>query len=605
MRGLRKAAVWLLPALATALVIQNEDISHAVFSSTGGSPNTGTNAIIDYQPENGFVKFNVPCPGCSEEERKAIEEAAFAFSVFETRRARCLDESGVLFPGKREKGYGPRGQGSFGLEIEEDSELEGARGLWSISCVCLNAEAARPCLPENYVRVLVFSLRSIGRYPHPGFTITYKDSDKPEILKVSLVPDDEALLDLTKSTHWHNPTISANPSVPLIDVGLYHSTLLDQSFSSPTGSNPSIPLSTSTSFTSSGAFTISAARPAATQIQVDIDVVHSVSATPAPEPTVTTSINLDLQANQPMKIIEHVFNVFETKAKELVQAAMDARPGSDAQNFLSSEITSVVKDVESISNEIVNSGERIPPLPSALDSVTLSIKADTNVEITPSATTSDATPSPSKSPVRSTLRTDQTVRAFQITSVIIIIVLLLTFIFVYLFRNPRRRADRAARAEERRRRRLYRRAARQHKWRSWFGRLRGTFVPNHDGPTAEAWEEKQLIAVQTDGPSLREMRRELRALRNAHTVIDGIVRAEEGRTDGNSSTSRIRRVERRNRSYSESTADSVPPTYEASVTIVNGFPYTPNGTDSTPDSSVIDTSPRTSIYLSNSDSEKD
>jgi len=470
--------------------------------------------------------------------------------------------------------------------------------------VCVNAEAGRPCLPENYVRVLVFSLRSIGRYPHPGFTVTYKGFGKPEILKVSLVPDDEALLDLTKSNHWRNPTISANPSIPLIDVGLYHSTLLDQSFSSPTGSNPNIPLSTGTTFISSGAITLSAAQPVATQMQVGNNVFHSVSGTSAPEPTFVPSINLDLQVNQPMKIIEHVFDVFETKAKELVQAAMDARRSVNAQKFLSSEITSVIEDVESISDETVTTGDGIPPLSSAPESATISINPEINDELAPSATTSDST-SPSTSPVRSTLRTDQTVRAFQITSVIIIIVTLLTFVFVHLFRNPRRRADRAAHAEERRRRRLYRRAARQHKWRSWFGRLRATFVPRHDEPTAETWEEKKLVVGETSAPSLREMRRELCALRTAHTVVDRIVRAEEGRTDGNASTSRIRRAERRLRSYSGSTADSVPPTYEESVTIVNGYPYTPNGTNSTPDSSVIDTSPRTSIYLSNSDSEKD
>lgn len=475
--------------------------------------------------------------------------------------------------------------------------------------MCLNSEAGRPCLPENYVRVLVFTLRSIGRYPHPGFTITYRDFNKPEIMKVSLVPDEEALLDLTRSTHWQNPTISRNPSVPLIDVGLYHSTLLDQSFSSPTSSNPSMPLSTGMTFNPSAVVTVSTVRPATTQVQVAHDTILSVFMTPAPEPTGTPAINPNIQANRPMKIIEHVFNVFETKAKEFVHVAMEARPHIDAQNFLSSEIAAGVrkfKDLEAISNEIITTADHIAPFHDELDSVTSSLTSDRNIPPVSSASPSGVTSQPSTSANPSTLRTVQAVRAFQITSVIIIIVALSTFIFVYLFRNPRRRADRAACAEERRRRRLYKRAARQHRWRSWLGRLRGTFVPRHVGPTAETWEEKQFIATETDSPSLSEMRRELRALRTAHTIVDGIVRAEEGRTDGSSFISRVRRVERRTRTYSGSTADSVgPPPYEESVTLVDGFQYTPNGTDSTPDSSVIDTSPRTSLYLSNSDSEKD
>jgi len=474
--------------------------------------------------------------------------------------------------------------------------------------VCLNQEAGRPCLPENSVRVLVFSLRSFGRYPHPGFTITYRYFDKPEILKVSLFPDDEALLGLTKSLPWHNPTVAANPSIPLLDDGLYHSTSLDQSFLSPTGSNPSIPVSTGTVFTSSATGTISATQPATTQAKVDHDVVLSGSVTSVPEPTVVPITNVDLQANQPMKIIEHVFNFIEAKGGEIGHAAKNAHPNLDPQNLFSSEFTSNVRKLEdagTTSHEIVIAAAKIPPLTSAADSIAHAHNTDMDIEPKPSAVTSDATVSPSNSPSRSKLRTDQAVRAFQITSVIAIIVALSTSIFVYLFRNPRRRADRAARAEERRRRRLYRQAARQHKWRSWFGRIRGMFVPRQLEPTAETWEEKQMIAGEIV-PSLSEMRRELRALRTAHTVVDGLVRAEEGRTDGSSFRSNIRRGSRRYRSYSGSTADSVgPPAYDESVTMVNGSLYTPNGTDSTPDSSVIDTSPRTSIYLSNSDSEKD
>jgi len=49
MRVLREAAVWLLPALATALVLPNEDISNGVLPSTSGSPSTGTDAILDYR----------------------------------------------------------------------------------------------------------------------------------------------------------------------------------------------------------------------------------------------------------------------------------------------------------------------------------------------------------------------------------------------------------------------------------------------------------------------------------------------------------------------------------------------------------------------------
>ena len=53
MRGLKKAAAWLLPALATTLVIPTDELSDAIFSSTlGANPTNPTEPapnIIDYR----------------------------------------------------------------------------------------------------------------------------------------------------------------------------------------------------------------------------------------------------------------------------------------------------------------------------------------------------------------------------------------------------------------------------------------------------------------------------------------------------------------------------------------------------------------------------
>ena len=107
------------------------------------------------------------------------------------------------------------------------------------------------------------------------------------------------------------------------------------------------------------------------------------------------------------------------------------------------------------------------------------------------------------------------------------------------------------------------------------------------------------------------MREEIYAMRTAHRVVDRIVSAEEGRAPNPSFLEKYRktRVGRRGNSFSSNRSlVSGPPAYEESegeVQVVDGFGYVPRGPICTPDSSVIDTSPRTSLYLRDSDSEKD
>ena len=109
------------------------------------------------------------------------------------------------------------------------------------------------------------------------------------------------------------------------------------------------------------------------------------------------------------------------------------------------------------------------------------------------------------------------------------------------------------------------------------------------------------------------MRAELRALRNAHEIVDSMVNAEEGKNHGAITESQVSLTERRmSRFFRSNSQSSGPPSYEDSVTVVDGLQYTLSGTsltrlgtDCTPDSSVIDTSPRTSVYMGASDSEKE
>lgn len=211
-------------------------------------------------------------------------------------------------------------------------------------------------------------------------------------------------------------------------------------------------------------------------------------------------------------------------------------------------------------------------------------------------------------------RTDQVLRAVKVTSLIIILVSLSVILAAHLM-HPRRRVDRAASREERRNKRLYRCAARRQKWRNWVGKFRRRDRP----PTGGSWGEKHTAdgLTEREGSETAEvMHTGIGELRDAHTIVSDLVRAEEGRglhiseLDGRE----IRRGRRRGSNLSGyESEESGPPAYDDKVFVidgvafVDGFHYLPAGIgiEDTPDSSVIETSPRISMELARSDSGKE
>lgn len=208
-------------------------------------------------------------------------------------------------------------------------------------------------------------------------------------------------------------------------------------------------------------------------------------------------------------------------------------------------------------------------------------------------------------------RTDQILRAVRITSVIIILVSLSVILAAHLM-HPRRRVDRAASREERRNRRLYRCAARRQKWRNWVGKFRR----RDRSPTADTWEEKQAALAQREGFETAEvMYTGIAELCDAHSIVSDLVRAEERR--GVHVSELDGRERRRGRRRGSSlpgyeSEESAPPAYDDDkvfvvdgVAFVDGFQYSLVGVEDTPDSSVIETSPRISMEMARSESGKE
>jgi hypothetical protein len=162
--------------------------------------------------------------------------------------------------------------------------------------------------------------------------------------------------------------------------------------------------------------------------------------------------------------------------------------------------------------------------------------------------------------------------------------------------DPRRRADRASRHEERRVRCEYRRAAHRHRISSWWAA--------HNPRRASAggtpdYEEKRVLILQQEGVLEAAMQDEIRDLETAAELEEGRGRPHivfGGRLEHNGQPSNSRLNEQQ--IYTISDYSAPPPQYETEldedIMVVNGFGYTPSNTDDTPESSVVDFSPRMS-----------
>ncbi|KAH3947172.1 hypothetical protein HBI56_140620 [Parastagonospora nodorum] len=183
----------------------------------------------------------------------------------------------------------------------------------------------------------------------------------------------------------------------------------------------------------------------------------------------------------------------------------------------------------------------------------------------------------------------------------------------------RTRTERAAAREERDTAAAYRRAARQHAWRNWW---RGNW--RKDQERIEDYEEKRSLIQSQESVLEDAMQAEIRQLRAAHDVVNDLVRgAEEGRAPCNchhtyppslASTYPPTVMSSEAPSRPQSRTDSLPsyrsnppsepPNYESEVDmsdiVANGFRQYTSSTISettshwTPDSSVVDVSPRPS-----------
>lgn len=202
--------------------------------------------------------------------------------------------------------------------------------------------------------------------------------------------------------------------------------------------------------------------------------------------------------------------------------------------------------------------------------------------------------SPEPAPTSPLLEESSHHTGLKIFGLALILFSLLTWIFLRL-RDPRLQADRAARREERRNKRLFRRAARQHRWKRWFCSWRHR---DHRCTSVSTWDEKRARVLEQEDVLEKVMKEDIRKIRKAHKVENNVNAAEQGRSIYVYDSDDSRRRSRETLPGYESEGTQ-PPCYDVDVSggltrVADGFRYIPADREDTPDSSVISTSPRTS-----------
>ncbi|KAA6407037.1 MAG: hypothetical protein FRX48_09103 [Lasallia pustulata] len=563
MRAPLKAAVVLVPALAFALVIPEG--FPPISPSRHGVELFPPLSQLQQSPSDALINFVVPCNNCyPTNDGRTGQDQVFHFRVLPVERPCGTNDLWLNDQPLFSHWNGITAQGVQLVEAAGASQVASKDFYvsWNITCL-FNAlrEDGASSQGEDVAQVLKLKIHGLGPEEDDlGFTVSYKQLGAPAILRLS--PEVEHL-EATDghAESWRNPSVLLDPTYTSWD-----DTTKDDAIAKSEGRLPGIELLTT-------------------------------EGSPRGDASGCRGLQCTLQWT-----LAKAGNAMRKMCSSL-KPGTSMRPHCSSAPAASDSISHDELDVGDMSSDHVpsthhNTSRNDPsaPFPTSFPTIPAS------------------SPTPTEIPPAKAQRTDQILRAVRITSLIIILVSLLVILAAHLM-HPRRRADRAASREERRNKRLYRCAARRQKWRNWVGKFRR-------GDPAGRWQEKQTALAQRAGSeNATVMYAGITELRDAHTVVSDLVRAEEGRglADIAELDGRERRRDRRRRRRGSSlpgyeSEESGPPAYEVEdkvfvvdgVAVVDGVWFgRAGGVQDTPDSSVVETSPRISMELARSEGEAD
>ena len=510
-----------------------------------------------------------------------------------------------------------------------ESPLNRIHGFWELKDTCLYlVQVQDDCPEEDRTKTLILDMHNQQK-ALAGLTMTYMLGDHPRIIRFSPFADLTAFYDQKNSRHWMSPLLAAiAPGLGMAAANVVFSDTISMHTNmhfTPTPILSSVPLATNTATSTTISTTTSA--PTTRSTSRTAPSRQTVSSTPSVSLPETPSTFQHPLGRTFQKVLAYIKSLDPCKSlrESTPRKLSDLRLPKHVQIGLAASRPNTV-------DSFPNPPSPPTPPPNAIPTSGSNFKAALNAS--------------------------QHHRALKWTAIVFILVCIGAVIFSELIGDPRRRVDRAASREERRNRRLYRHAARKEYWRQVWARVGQKIMGRLDRRFGrsiwmERWRRRGSNAIESGlyhvsgirggeypldrssfdekgfridpsgaevpaqaGPS--DLANEIYDLRYTYAVVDRMVRAEEGHAGDRTAThapfrtkatwNRVPRVvhhARRWSSASNKTGSDItaPPPYSEGedpslidVDIRSEGTGKSVNTDDTPDSSVVGTSPRASLF---------
>ena len=187
------------------------------------------------------------------------------------------------------------GTETIDLLYSQGSPLNRIWASWEVENTCLRfVRVQDDCEDGDRTKTIIFEMHNSSNFPLAGYTATYQLGDHPTFIRFSPFFDLAALYDPENSRHWRSPLLTALANIPDLDIAAANVVLSDPISSmhttymrfAPTPVHSSVPLATTTAPSITVSKTNSA--PVTSSTSRNAPLAQASSETPPASPPQTT-----------------------------------------------------------------------------------------------------------------------------------------------------------------------------------------------------------------------------------------------------------------------------------------------------------------------------
>lgn len=547
MRGLTKAAALLSVAFASAVVVPDPawsgvDVGHP-------------RPLVESYASKTVLSFDLDT---FRRDDPFSEQTNFTLEI-ESSDVPC-GQSNLRFQGRHlETTWDSVTLTGHGFIPRDESPIS---ATWQVLCLVDAVERGSSSDPSDAIQILSFAFQLARKDRKVGFTVSYDQVGSPRVLQFRPHPSSRRVIE-SEQGFWRSPSTFETIATEKAEEanGVHEVENVEQTYAHATNKKQNVLMDQVKTLSNYIGNKLAGLKSAASNmvqscrhhVQAFKTKVHQVMVKLCPSQT---------RMQVPQK--QDSVSTFPTNTAHTISA-----PNSPIEAAQADRLSDVIPPAQTRSlHSPTSTSTSINPL---------STPSSTSVHSTSSSLHSPPTP----------------LHFLKLVFIALTLFSLLSWIFIRL-KDPRRRADRAARREEARNRKLYRRAAWRHWWQTRICAIRHRHCPRSRGlGTSDTWDEKRTKVIQQEQVLEAVCQADIAHLRAATRprpiTTNSMAAAEEGRNvfiyDSDSEVGSARRL----RSISGRSVSTLPG-YESEGTQPPGY-----GTeDISPDSSVVSTSPRIS-----------